>query len=327
LPWLLNMPDLRNHEHGLALDAFAGSGVVSYGLSQMGWTVHACDRLASSGSAVKAFCGGGPTLTSTEIDSFSRLSRSTSRGWLVEAYQGIHFPDDELHWLDNASELAAGLDDSQRHIALWALCQSALAKRPYNLFHRSNLAMRTRDVSRSFGNKVTWEKPFFEHFRKFVEECEKLRLSTGFAEFHRVDPRELELAPFDLVYIDPPYVNARGTVTPYNDYYSFLDFICDPGSRAEIDLTKAHRPRTWARSHWESPQQLIIALDDLIENHPAATVVLSYRSDGVPTLDELANLLARHRRHVNTFEFPIKYALSTATASREAVIVGRDGQR
>ncbi len=43
---------------------------------------------------------------------------------------------------------------------LWALFQSCISKRPYNLFHRKNLYVRTADVKRNFGNKTTWDKPF-----------------------------------------------------------------------------------------------------------------------------------------------------------------------
>lgn len=58
----------------------------------------------------------------------------------------------------------------KKAIAYNALFQSCLAKRPYNLFHRKNLEMRTRDVVRGFGNKATWDRPFSEHFRTFVNE-------------------------------------------------------------------------------------------------------------------------------------------------------------
>jgi hypothetical protein len=46
-------------------------------------------------------------------------------------------------------------NEYKRAIAYSALCQACLAKRPYNLFHRANLYMRTQDVERSFGNKTT----------------------------------------------------------------------------------------------------------------------------------------------------------------------------
>lgn len=74
----------------------------------------------------------------------------------------IRYVITNMNYLDNEFEYA---------IAFFALSQSCIIKRPYNLFYRKNLYMRTSNVKRSFGNKKTWDTPFVDWFLKFVKEA------------------------------------------------------------------------------------------------------------------------------------------------------------
>src|SRR5574338_1680251 len=88
-------------------------------------------------------------------------------------------------------------------------------KRPYNLFHRANLEMRTRDVERSFGNAITWNKSISEHASKIATSLLLFPFSAD-GQGHAVtgcntlDLSELP-SQVELVYLDPPYLNGTGT--------------------------------------------------------------------------------------------------------------------
>src|SRR5690606_27079374 len=92
-------------------------------------------------------------------------------------------------------------------IALNAIFQSCLIKRPYNLFHRNNLYMRTNNVERNFGNKTSWDRNFDIYFRRFVNEINNAVFDSG-NQCHVLnsDIFEIDSEQFDLVYLDPPYV-------------------------------------------------------------------------------------------------------------------------
>jgi hypothetical protein len=98
--------------------------------------------------------------------------------FITDTFYKIYFKNDENIWLDkiinNIEELHKLYTGStlnyKKAIAYNALFQSCLTKRPYNLFHRKNLNMRTRNVPRNFGNKTTWETSFSKQFNKFVHE-------------------------------------------------------------------------------------------------------------------------------------------------------------
>ncbi len=87
-------------------------------------------------------------------------------------FQGIFYLDNENEWLDRIITNINLLENEyKRSLAFFALFQACIIKRPYNLFHRANLSVRTTEVKRSFGNKVTWDTSFEVHFRKFINEA------------------------------------------------------------------------------------------------------------------------------------------------------------
>ena len=74
--------------------------------------------------------------------------------FIEDNFNGIFYLDEENKWLDMVIKNIKDISNEYKQsIALFALFQSCIIKRPYNLFHRSNLHIRTQDVERSFGNK------------------------------------------------------------------------------------------------------------------------------------------------------------------------------
>jgi hypothetical protein len=78
-----------------------------------------------------------------------------------------------------------------------------------------------------------------------------------------------------------------------------------------------------AASAWVQPARIASAFAAVLERYAASTLVVSYRSDGVPAVDELVHMLRRHKRKVQTHRLAGRtYALSTNRAAREIVLVG-----
>ena len=64
---------------------------------------------------------------------------------------------------------------NERALFRYLIYQACLKKRPFNLFHRANLRLRTnRRVKRSFGNAVTWERSFAEHALQAYDELARM---------------------------------------------------------------------------------------------------------------------------------------------------------
>lgn len=325
LPWIWE--HVQSLEFDSALDAFGGSGSVAYFLKLKGKTVTYNDALVSGYTTGQALIENQTTcLCADDVAGILRVRDRSYDDFIQRTFHDVFFLDEENAWLDRVVQNIDQVDDPyKRALARYALFQACLVKRPYNLFHRANLYMRTADVSRSFGNKATWDTPFETHFLRFVQVANEAVFDSGRKAHARwSDAAEVE-GDFDLVYIDPPYMNRRGAGTDYDSYYHFLDGLCRYEEWPSlIDRGKRHLPLITARSPWLSRKKIANAFEGVVERFSEAILVVSYRSDGVPSVEEIVALLRRHKKDVVAHTLgKYKYALSTNSRSEEVLVVAQ----
>ncbi|MDB5289388.1 MAG: putative methylase [Phycisphaerales bacterium] len=327
LDWLWgHLRPLRFHT---VLDAFSGSACVSHFFKGRGKSVTCNDLLTSSYLCGLALVENErERLADDEADALTGRRGTVHYDDLIaRTFSGIYFTDEENAWLDVVAQNIPTVScPYRRAIAWYALFQSAMAKRPYNLFHRRNLYMRLAPVARTFGNKATWDKPFDAHFRHFVRQA-NAAITCG-EPCRAVNGDALAVAgEFDLVYIDPPYLNRRGVGVDYHGFYHFLEGLASYGHwEARIDFDSAHRRMKPVPSPWTSRAQIHGAFRELFRRFGESTIAVSYRSDGIPSVEELVDLLREVKRNVvvHRREAPYKYVLSTNAASQEVVLIGTD---
>jgi len=310
------------------LDAFGGSGCVSHFLKARGKSVTYNDILLSNyiiGQAIVA--NDSDTLSQSDVSFLvSRHENQKYSDFIAKNFHDIYFTDAENVWLDTIAQNIPKLRNRNRKaLAYYALFQSAISKRPYNLFHRKNLYMRTSKVKRSFGNKATWDKPFEKHFRHFVQEANAAVFSNG--RPCRVLNFDALAVPgeYDLVYIDTPYINRKGTGVDYYGFYHFLEGLAGYKSwEQKIDHGSKHKRMKPVKSVWTSPKEIHDAFRDLFKRFKHSKLVVSYRSDGIPSLQELVEIMRQFKQDVSVFEMDgnYKYVLSTNHKSTEVLIIG-----
>ena len=321
---------ISNLDFDTVLDAFGGSACVSHFLKARGKVVTYNDMLRSNyliGQAIIA--NDSDTVSNSEVSFLtSRHKERMYSHFIEETFQDIYFTEDENIWLDTVAQNIPNLRNQNKEaIAYYALFQSAISKRPYNLFHRRNLYMRTSEVTRSFGNKATWDKPFDEHFRRFVQEANASVFSNGCScQALNMDALAVP-GEYDLVYIDTPYINRKGIGVDYYGFYHFLEGLADYECWGQkIDCGSKHKRLLPVKSVWTNPKEIHKAFRDLFKRFRNSNLVVSYRSDGIPTSEELVEIMAEYKPTVSIYRFHgnYKYVLSTNHKSTELLIIGRD---
>lgn len=296
------------------LDAFGGTGVVSHFFKMAGKQVIYNDLLAFNHTmAVGLIENVSETLTEADIDLVLSPADDSYPDFIQRTFKDIYFTDAENAWLDQVNfRISARLGSVYKQaLARFALFQACIIKRPYNLFHRANLYMRTAQVQRSFGNKTTWDTPFETHFRAFVKQANASVFDNG--RVNRALCGDVMATPtdVDLVYIDPPYLNAKGVGVDYRDFYHFLEGMTAYECWAErIDYGSKHRRLLPHRSVWNDSRTIAHAFDDFLGRFQNATFVVSYRDDGIPSSNDLIAMLKRHRPQVSMATLPKQYVLS-----------------
>ena len=130
---------------------------------------------------------------------------------------------------------------------------------------------------------------------------------------------------YDLVYFDPPYISGKGVGVDFRDFYHFLEGLANYDRwSGMIDLTSKHRRLIRIPNDWIDKRRIYLAFEKVFERHADSIIVVSYRSDGIPTESELTRLLARFKSDVRVERFRnYRYALSKNKTSNEILLIGQ----
>ena len=308
-----------------ALDAFGGTGCVAYKMKQEGKTVTYNDILPFNSIIGKALIENtDQSLSDEEIDQLLVYQPGIIYpDFIQKTFSDIYFTDEENRWLDMVSTNIRMMNNPYKQaIAYFALFQSCIIKRPYNLFHRRNLYVRMQDVQQSFGNKVTWDTPFPVHFKRFVTEANNAVFDNGkYCRSCNSDALSITDS-YDLVYIDTPYINAKGVGLDYSDFYHFLNGILSYPQWADlIDYKSKNLRLKRVKNTWCDKNKIADSFKRLFRKFNQSILVISYRSNGIPSIEDIYNILRSEGRQVTIMmSKEIKYALSNS-GNKEVLII------
>ncbi|MCF6158055.1 MAG: DNA methyltransferase [wastewater metagenome] len=308
------------------LDAFGGTGSVAYFLKKKGKTVTYNDILKFNyyiGSALIE----NDSVTLSGMDVNFLLSRHPGiiyPTFITETFKGIYYIEEENRWIDMVVANIQLLDNAYKQaLAYFALFQACIAKRPFNLFHRKNLYLRFADIRRDFGNKVTWDTSFDVHFRRYAREAN----NAVFSNKQRNQAVNLDIfdlkGDFDLVYIDTPYISRKGVGVDYLGFYHFLEGLVNYETWPHrIDYRSKHKRLKTKTSVWTDKNKIYSAFDKLCERFQDSILIISYRSDGIPSIEELAGVLGKYKRKIHEIKRKdYRYALSK-NETEEVILIG-----
>jgi len=336
LPWIHgNLKDLK---FNTVLDGCGGSASVSYLFKKMNKSVTYNDNLKFNHIIGKALIENHTeTLTNEDCLDLLKLDKNVP-DIIYRIFKDIYYTDSENRWLDNIGFKISNMNhytgnilEYKKSIAYYALIQACLTKRPFNLFHRNNLNIRTADVSRNFGNKVTWEKDFTLIFKTFVTEINNMIFNSG-KNCKSINESifELQNVEYDLVYLDPPYINkeARNETANYLRCYHFLEGLVNYNHWENmIDYQTVNlRLNNSQKDNYFNKNNIHESFKILIEKFKKSKIVISYKTGGIPSIDFLVTQMKKNKRKVYTRSHHYIYALNkqngNALKNREVLIIG-----
>jgi adenine-specific DNA methylase len=334
VPWIWT--HLRELDFDTALDVFGGTASVSYLLKKMGKEVTYNDHLRFNHLVGTALIENDEVrLDENDIARVVAPLKEPSPQFVRQQFKGFYYTDSENAWIDNTVARIQGFETNtslvpyKKALLSYALFQSCLIKRPFNLFHRRNLQLRLSDVERSFGNKTTWEASFEERFVGFCNEANKA-VFKGQKNCRATcyDVLDIPSNSYDLIYVDPPYLKRDGDneSSDYRRCYHFLEGLCHYNNwREMIDYDSPNFRLKQVSNAWTDRKLQRAAIDALVEKFRKSVIVLSYKKYGTPSIETLVRTLKRHGKAVRSHSRHYKYALNhqngTAALNREVLLV------
>jgi adenine-specific DNA-methyltransferase len=294
-----------------ALDAFSGSGVVSYTLKALGYAVTSNDFLNFPGIIASATVANQAVhLTEEDVEVICGPP-ADDRDFIQRTFDGLYFTADDRRFLDSAWSHIDRLRDSKRALAISALVLSAARKQPRGVFTFTKL--RYDDGRRDL--RLSLRK----HFRECVAEYNGIVFDSGRPSRTSVGDVFSIAGYHDVVYLDPPYAPPSDD-NCYIKRYHFLEGLSVYWRGQTIledtqtkKLAKPFTPFSYKRT-------IVDALERLFQKFQRSTIVLSYSSNAVPDADTIQGLLRDAKAKVEMRRLDHRYSFGTHAAARRRTV-------
>lgn len=305
-----------------AVDAFSGSGVVSYLLKSQGFNVTSNDFMAFSATVARATVANSSVRLGPETVERICGPAADDRDYIERTFSGIFFTPEDLRFLDSAWSHIDTLTGYEKDIAVSALVLSAARKQPRGVF--TYVGFRYGD------NRRDLQLSLRQHFRECVDEYNStvFDLGTSSTAFNG-DVFDLPTTSPDIVYLDPPYAPPKDDAD-YMKRYHFLEGLSVYWRGVEVmpetktkKIAKRYTPFAYKRSIEDALSRVFEQFKD------SGAIVLSYSSNALPGRDRIVDLLSEVKGRVEVQAIDHKYSFGThASATRrdasEYIFVGRD---
>ena len=295
-----------------ALDAFSGSGVVSYLLKALGYQVTANDFLTfPSVIAHATVVNQDTTLGRDDIERICGPA-TDDRDFILRTFRGRFFTDADLAFLDSAWSHIDAMTGHKRALAIAALVLSAARRQPRGVF--TFCGPRYDDGRRDLRLSLR------EHFALRAGEYNGVVFDSG-QPCAAVcgDVSGLPPAAHDVVYLDPPYAPPRDD-NCYIKRYHFLEGLSVYWRGQQIlentrtrKLAKRYTPFSYARTATE-------ALRGTSAQFSESAIVLSYSSNAVPDAAAIETLLREVKDDVDVRLVDHTYSFGTHSAARRRAV-------
>ncbi len=295
-----------------ALDAFSGSGVVSYLLKTLGYQVTSNDFLAFPAAiAAATVVNQNELLTEEDIDIICGPA-ADGRDFIRRTFQDLYFTAEDRGFLDSAWSHVDQMSGHKQALAISALVLAAARKQPRGVFTFTNL--RYDDGRRDLHLAIR------EHFRERAADYNQVVFNSGqpcaalSGDIFDLDPHH-----YDLVYLDPPYAPPRDD-NCYIKRYHFLEGLSVywrgqtiMENTATKKLVKRYTPFSYKHTVTE-------ALRRILEQFKDSTIVLSYSSNAVPDAGTIERLLRAVKADVEVRPIDHTYSFGTHSAAQRRVV-------
>lgn len=306
-----------------AVDAFSGSGVVSYLLKAQGFQVSSNDFLSFPTVIARATVANSNVRLSPEMVDEICGPPADDRDFIQRTFKDLYFTSEDLRFLDSAWSHIGRLTGYERDLAVSALVLSAARKQPRGVFTFT-------DSSRYADGRRDLKLSLREHFRERVSEYNAIVFDNHQTHTcHHGDVFDLQETRPDLVYLDPPYAPPRDDAD-YIKRYHFLEGLSVYWEGLTImqdtktkKLPKKYTPFAYKRSI----EDALLRTFEHFEH--AGAIVLSYSSNAVPDAARIVDLLGKVKANVEVVAIDHKYSFGThSTATRrnasEYLFIGRN---
>ncbi len=287
-----------------AFDVFSGTGCVAYQFKKIGLKVSTNDFLKFSYHFTHASIENNKEKL-TDKDVSMLLAKNRDRQSFIEdTFKNLYFTDEDNRFMDNLWVNIQLLDNEyKKSLAFSALFRACLKRRPRGVFAYTG--------NKYDDGRKDLKKDLKQHFSEAVAEWNNTVFDNGKSnKAYNSDIFKLDIGHHDLVYLDPPYFSLKSD----NDYtrrYHFLEGFASYWKDDEIDYDTKTKKIKSKITPFSTKTGVYKAFDTLFQRFRDSIILVSYYSNGLPSKEELIEMLHKYKRKVDTIDITQTYSFGT----------------
>lgn len=299
------LPNIHGIVNGLdfdtAIDAFSGSGVVSYMFKTLGKNVIANDHMHMSSTFAKALIENqNVRLSDSQVKKL--LTRAPKSDKFVQTtFKGLYFSQRDSATIDDIRfNLRYIKRPETRSIAMMALIRACMKRRPRGVF--------TYTGDRYDDGRSDLLRSIKEHFIDAVEQVNNAVFDNGkINQALNCDALSLVQCKRSLIYIDPPYYTPKSD-NQYVRRYHFVEGLARDWKGVEIqDHTQTKKFKSY-ETPFSNRSGALEAFEKIFKTFQNSIILVSYSSNALPTLEEIVETMSKYKSDVSVIPVNHRYS-------------------
>lgn len=281
------------------IDLFSGSGVVSYMFKSQGKSVLANDYMSMAATHSLALIENNEAILSQDDIDLLMSPNAKNDFFVTNTFKDLYYSDSDNNFIDQVRTNSKLLKGHKRSVAISALIRACIKKRPRGIF--TYVGARYDDGRRDL--KLSLQ----DQFLSAVEQINGAVFDNGRKNSSRWGDAMSVTEKADLVYIDPPYFSPLSD-NEYVRRYHFVEGLARDWKDVEIQhhtLTKKFKSYP---TPFSTQKGAADAFDKLFKKFKDSILIVSYSSNSLPALDEMVEILSRHKGHVDVLQIDHQYS-------------------
>ena len=296
-------------EFETAVDLFSGSGIVGYMFKSQGKAVISNDYMAMSATFTKAMVENSHIVLSEQEAAELLIPKKESDHFVATTFKDLYYTDAENELIDILRTNIASIKDPYKHaIAMTALIRACTKKRPRGIF--------TYTGNRYNDGRKDLQKSLEQQFMEAVDAVNRAVFDNGkVCVSKHGDAMDLRTEKADLVYMDPPYYSPLSD-NEYVRRYHFVEGLARDWKGVEIqEHTQTKKFKSYP-TPFSTRRGAADAFDKLFKKFANSILIVSYSSNSLPTQDEMLEIMARYKKHVEVIPVDYKYSFGNQNEAK-----------
>lgn len=286
------------------LDAFSGSGIVSYAFKQNNYKTISNDLLSYNSIITKALVENKNVKLTDEDIEMLMSNNPEKENFIEREFTDLYYTRDECIFLDNLHSNIIKLDNEYKKALAFASIGRTLIRKILFAYFCHTKAIEYRKDEKHWKRNPVINSDMKELFKKYVSEYNNAVFNNNKhnISFNTNILSSANTFNVDLVYMDPPY---GGTHADYGSYYHFIETYINYWKNEELFNTTKQPKNKLSKSKFAT-KDVVPAFEELFEKCKHIKYwMISYNSNANPKKDKFIEMIQKYKKNIDIKEISL----------------------